>query len=237
MKRWALFILLTALLAARSGQEVEVTDEPHHHLVFANDQIRVFDVDVAAHSETLMHWHRHDYFFVVIGDSKIVNAVEGKDRVTLALADGEVRFAAAPFAHIFRNLGEQPFRNVTVELLQDEKMRHSSVKWDEERGLDVLHGGTKEVILVKDSVRASEFELQPNAAIPTQPRSGPLLLIAVTDLDLFTNDPRTHGPPEPDPLPASHFNSGNSIWLPYGFRRPIINAGHHAAKFVTLEFP
>ena len=236
MKRGTL-LLLTAVLTAQSAPEVEITAEPHHHLVFANDQVRVFTVEIAPHSETLMHIHHHDYIYVNLGAAEVVNTVKGKYPVTVKLQDGDTNFLAAGFAHMARNLSTQAFRDVIIELLQDDKLRHSPAHWDEDRGLDILQGGTKEILFVKDGVRVSEFELQPGGFIPSCPRSGPLLLVAINDLDLFSNDPRSHGPPEPDTLPPPHFNSGDSIWLPHGFRRPIVKAGHAVAKFVTLEFP
>ncbi len=240
MRRLAPFLLLTAFLTAQSTPEVEITAEPHHYLLFTNDQVRVFNVELPPHSDTLLHRHRHDYIYVTLGDSEVVNAVQGKDPVTVKLQDGQTGFLSGGYAHIARNLSAQPFRNVTVEILQDEKLRHSPAHWDpahpeDDRGLDILQGGTKEILFVKDGIRASEFELHPDAAIPAHPHSGPLLLIAINDLDLFTTDPRTHGPPEPSPTPR-HFRSGDSLWLPHGFGRPITNAGHTVAKFVTLEF-
>jgi len=241
MQRCALLLFLTAILAAQSAPEVEITAEPHHHLAFANDQVRVFTVDVPPHSETLLHWHRHDYIYVTLGDSEVVNSVQGKDPVTVKLQDGQTGFLPGAFAHVFRNLSAQPFRNVTIELLQDNKLRHAPAHWDpahpeDDRGLDILHGGTKEILWVKDAIRATEFELQPGAAVPIQSRAHPVLLVALSDLDLFTNDPRTHGPPEPVPAPR-HFKSGDCTWLPTGFTRPIVNSATHIAKFVTLEFP
>lgn len=239
MKRFALLLFLTAFLPAQSPQEVEITAEPHHHQVFANDQVRVFNVDVPPHAETLLHRHGHDYIYVMFGASEIVNAVQGKDPVNVKLHDAQVGFTPGAFAHIVRNL-DQPFRNVTIELLQDDKLRHSPAHWDpahpdDDRGLEILHGGTQEILFVKDGVRVSEIELQPDAAVPPQSPSHPLLLVAINDLDLYTADPRTHGPPEHDPV-ATHLHAGDSKWLVHGFGRPISNAGHHPAKFVTVEF-
>jgi hypothetical protein len=182
-----------------------------------------------------MHWHRHDYVYVTLCDSEVVNTVQGKDPVTVKLQDGQTGFLPGNFAHAARNLRDQPFRIVNIELLQDDKLRASSAKWDEDRGLDILHGGTKEILFVKDTVRVSEVELQPAAAIPASSPSHPLLLIAVNDIDLDLTDPRTHGSHEPFATPR-HLTAGDSLWLPHGFGRPITNAGHHPAKFVTLEF-
>jgi len=238
MNRSLLLLFLAPFLLAQTEQQVEITAEPHHHLVLANDQVRVFSVDVPPHADTLIHWHHHDYIYVVLGDATVSNEVVGKPPVQVTLHDGQTAFAPpAPFAHRARNLSDQPFRNVTIELLQDEKLRTLKSPWDSDRGLDILHGGTAEILWVKDAVRATEFELEPEAVVPGGSHARPMLLIAINDLDLYTTDPRTHGPPEPNVPPARHFKSGDSIWLPLGFRQPIVNAGHTAGKFVTLEFP
>ena len=230
-----LYLLFAAiLLAAQTASEVEITAEPHHHFTLENEYVRVFNVDVPPKSATLMHWHRHDYVYVTLGASHVSNEVQGKSPVDVTLADGETRFSPATFAHIARNLSDRNFRNVTIEYLQDEKLRtaaqEGSVKWDEERGVDILQGGTKEVLFVKDGVRATLFELQPGGVVPTHHHTGPHLLVAVSDLEI-RSDVEGQGP-----MPG-HFNSGESKWLPGGYSHTIINVGHQPAKFVTLEFP
>jgi hypothetical protein len=245
MKRYALLCLILTMLAAQAtAPEVEITAEPHHHLTFENKSVRVFNVEVDPHSETLMHWHRHDYIYVTLGATEIVNAVKDKPPATVKLQDGETRFSPATFAHIAVNPTDHPFRNVTIEILEDESLRNSAaqgnVKWDasknEDRGLDILHGGTREILFVKDGIRASEFELQPGGVAPGGSLMHSLLLVAVTDLDIFTKDPRNQGPPEPDPTPI-HFKSGDSKWFPGNYSHRITNTGSNPAKFVTLEFP
>jgi quercetin dioxygenase-like cupin family protein len=232
MTRLLLVLFLTTFLTAQSATDVEITAEPHHHLVFANDQVHVFNVDVAPHTETLLHRHGHDYFYVMFGACEIVNAVQGKDPVNVKLRDAQVGFTPGAFAHVVRDL-DQPFRNVTIELLQDDKLRHSTAKWDEDRGLEILHGGTQEILFVKDGVRASEFELQPGGTAP-MPATG-FLIVAVSDLRLEAAD-------KPKNVPHSAWDSvdkksGDSFWLPGGSVHALTNLGHDPAKFVTLEFP
>ncbi len=237
--RRTLFLLLTLNAFAQAAPEIEITAEPHHHLTFTNDQIRVFYVEAPPHSETLMHWHRHDYVFVTLGDSNVVSAVKGKDPVTLKLADGETRFTPGNFAHITRNLSDQPFRNVTIELLQDEKLRSAHAQQDaadteKSRGLEILHGGTQEVFWVHDGVRASLFELQPGGVDPGQQHSqhaGPELVVAVADSNLF------EGVPVKGFRPSPPLGSGEVRWLPAGSSHMLTNVGKKTAKFVTLEFP
>src|SRR2546422_10340909 len=149
--------LIAFTLFGQSVSEVEITAEPHHRLALENQYVRVFKVDVPPHESTLMHRHRHDYVFVTLGASEVSNEVAGKPPVTLKLKDGETRFTPGNFAHIAKNLTDAPFRNVTIEFLQDEKARQSPPpKWAEERGLHVLEGGTQEILLVKNGARVSE---------------------------------------------------------------------------------
>jgi quercetin dioxygenase-like cupin family protein len=223
-------LCLAILTAQAAAPEVEITNEPHHHLTFENKSVRIFNVEVAPNIETQIHWHRHDYIAVTLGPAEISNAVKDKPPVAVKFAAGDVRFASAPFAHFVRATGPEPFRNVTVELLEDESLRTSTPKWDEDRGLTVLPNGTKQILFVKDGIRATEYELQPAAVLPAQTHPGPYLVIAVTDLDL-------RGEAEDQPPAAIHFKSGDSKWLPGAYSNTLSNTGAKPAKFVTLEFP
>ena len=224
-------VIFSALvLVAQTTPEVEITAEPHHHFVLENESVRVFNLEVAAHESTQVHRHRHDYIYVVRGAADVENAVLGKPPSELKLADGETRFLAGGFAHAARNLAATPFRNVTIELLQDEQARNSPPPpWDEERGLRVLDRGTQDILFVKDGVRVSEIELQPGGMIPTHHHHGPHLLVAVTDLEV-RSDVEGQGP-----MPG-HFKAGAVKWLPGGYTHTLTNVGTKPAKFVTLEF-
>jgi quercetin dioxygenase-like cupin family protein len=233
MRLSLIFLFLTAVLAAQATKEVEITAEPHHRLVFENAQVRVFFVDVAPHTDTLLHTHRHDYIYVMLGASEVVNDVQGKPSVTAKLTDGQSALIPGNFSHVVHNL-DHPFRNLTVELLEDDKLRHSTYKWDQTRGLDILHGGTAEILFVQDGIRVTEFELQPGGVVPTHHHAGPHLLVAVTDLDIRSDVEGTG--PMSGPMPG-HFMSGQVKWLPGGYSHSITNTGQAPAKFVTLEFP
>jgi quercetin dioxygenase-like cupin family protein len=225
----ALLLALT-VSAQTPAAEVEITAEPSHHLALQNQYVRVFQVEVPAHAATLMHRHRHDYIFVTLGASEVSNQVAGKPPVTLKLQDGEVRAVDGNFAHIARNLASTPFRNVTIELLQDEKAHTTPPpSWDDDRSLQVLHGGTQEILFVKDGVRVSETELQIAGSVPKHHHAHPHLVIAVTDLLLRNDVPGK---------PASNIEmkSGDIKWVEAGLTHSITNVGDAEAKFVTLEF-
>jgi quercetin dioxygenase-like cupin family protein len=223
-------LIFSAVLLAQAPSAVEITAEPGHHLALSNEYVRAFQVEVAPHAATLMHHHGHDYIFVTIGASNVENDPEGKPAVTLQLKDGETRFVPGNFSHIAKNLADTPFRNVTVELMKDEAARKTpSPQWDEERGIDVYDGGTKDILFVKDGVRVSQIDLQPGAMIPKHHHTAPHLLIAVSDLDLRSDEQGHASTPV-------RLKAGDLTWVPGGHTHTLMNAAKTPAKFVTLEF-
>jgi quercetin dioxygenase-like cupin family protein len=219
----SLFFLLSATEA------VEITAEPSHHLAVANEWVRAFQVEVAPHASTLLHRHGHDYLFVTLGDSHVSNEVLGKPPVELKLTDGEVRFTPGNFAHVARNLSDQPFRNVTIELMQDEKLRDAPSPWPQEGGDREFPGGRIKVLFVHDGARVSSVELQPGATVPSHHHDGPHLVVAVSDLEL-RSDVEGQGP-----MPGK-FKSGDVKWLPGGYTHTLTNTSKVPARLVTVEF-
>lgn len=121
MKRSAPSLLCLACglaVSAQAQKAVPVASEPHHHMVYSDERLRVFRVDVPAHSATMIHEHAVDYFWIAVGSITFVNASVGKDEVQVAARDGSVHFTRGGFAHLARVDGDQPFRNVTLELPQ-----------------------------------------------------------------------------------------------------------------------
>jgi len=223
------FLLIPAIAVLAQAPAVELTAEPSHHLALENEYVRVFKVEVAPHAATLLHHHGHDYVFVTLGDARVSNEVEGKAPVELKLSDGETRFTLGNFAHIARNLSDRAFRNVTIELLQDEKVRTAPSPWPMEGGDREFPGGHVKVLFVRDGARVSQVELAPGATIPSHHHSGPHLLVAVSDLEVRSN---VEGQ---GPMPG-RLQSGDIKWLPGGYTHTLTNVGQKRARFVTVEF-
>ena len=219
-------LLPTLALAQTPPSEVAITAEPSHHLVLENAWVRAFQVEVAPHAATLMHRHDRDYFFVTLGAAEIENDVAGKPPVSLKLQDGETRFSTGGFAHIAKDLGDAPFRNVTIELLQpgsaaagggDEKPRE-------------FPGGMVTPVFVKDGVRVSDVRLKAGGTIPRHHHDGPHLVVAVTDLNLRSEV-------EGQPTTSRTLKAGEVAWIPGGITHTVTNVGPKEARLITLEFP
>jgi quercetin dioxygenase-like cupin family protein len=231
MKRLiASIVLILPLLLVAQAPEVEITAEPSHHLALENEHVRVFQVEVAPHASTLMHRHRHDYMFVTLGDSHVSNQVAGKPPVDLKIADGETHYTPGNFAHIARNLSDQPFRNVTIEFLEDEKLRNAPSPWPANSGPHDSTGVHAKVLFEKDGARVSQIEIDPGKTVPSHHHDGPHLMVAVSDLEL-NSDVEGRGPM------LARFKSGDVKWLPGGYSHTLTNTGKSPAKLVTVEFP
>jgi beta-alanine degradation protein BauB len=213
---------------------VEVTAEPGHHLALENEYVRVFKVELGPNASALLHQHRHDYIYVSLGISQVENDVAGKSSVKLTLQDGETHFVPGGFAHIAKNLSDRPFRDILIELMQDEKARQSPPpKWgengDEERGLQVLNGGTNHILFVNDGVRVSQLDLQPGGILPKHHHAGPHLIVAITDLDL-RSDIEGNAPAQ------IQLKAGDVTWEKGGATHSLTNIGKQNAKLITVEF-
>jgi quercetin dioxygenase-like cupin family protein len=229
----ARFLLLIpcwlVLLSAQTATEVEITAEPSHHLTIDNDYVRVFEVEVAPHSSTLMHRHRHDYVFVTIGDANIENEVAGKPPAVVKLADGDTRFTPGNFAHIAENLSDRPFRNVTIELMQDEKLRQAASHWPEDTGERGFPGVRIKTLFVKDTVRVSEVVMDPGAVIPTHHHDGPHMIVAVSDVDLRTER-------EGESPGQVMLKPGQAKWVKGDLTHKVTNESKQTARFIGLDF-
>jgi hypothetical protein len=93
---------------------VSLADEPHHHLVFQNNLVNAYYVEVSPRESTLVHRHEFDYIFVSLGAADIINAAVGKPELHQQLRDEEIHFARGGLVHAAQNLRDKPFRNLTI---------------------------------------------------------------------------------------------------------------------------
>ena len=96
-----------------------VTNSVGTRLLFENDRVRVWDLRLAPGQGSGMHRHEHDYLYVVIGDGKLQRVdPDGTRGTPKAMMDGEVVFREVNdgTVHEAVNAGEQPWRNIVVEL-------------------------------------------------------------------------------------------------------------------------
>lgn len=194
--RASVVLLLLGFAAAQKSTEAEVPveNEPHHHLVFENEYVRVFKVEVAPHEATLVHRHKRDYVVVTIGDAEVTNAVVGKEPKQWSFKDGDVTFleasGAKSFAHKAVNEGDKNFENVTIELKRswNTGMRNCSepLKCDRTIRVGDFEVGTSTSLFTNGFVSAYRYRAQPGATINSNFYSSKgnnfVLIIAITPM-------------------------------------------------------
>ncbi len=221
-----LVFLATATLAQQQ-QPVEITSEPSHHLVFENEYVRVFNVTVAPKATTLVHRHNHDYLFVTLGDTDVVNARVGEKPVPLHLNDGEVRFTPGNFAHAAINESDHPFHNITIELLKPSSAVTTCAEGCFGPSCRGLCPETKKLIS-SDQWIVSQVTLPPSARLEKHTHANPHFVVPVSGLDLVQQTDSASN--------AIKRSVGEVGWVPAGVTHTLINNSSQLARFVTLEF-
>jgi hypothetical protein len=233
MRKALIFVVLVLGVAAAAQQNpVEITAEPHHHLVLENSFVRAFAVNVAPKESSLVHHHGHDYLSVSLGDAQIINAKAGAAPVAAVFKDGDVRFSAAPVVHAVTNTGDGPFRNITIELFGPTTGQHAcaescsiSVPCD---SADKAACPSVAKLMSGDQWSVTLVTLPPGARYPQHTHSGNFLLVPLNDADLKANN-------QDGPETAVHSKAGAITW-----NNPVVhtvtNAGTRTARSVALEF-
>jgi quercetin dioxygenase-like cupin family protein len=88
-------------------------------LLFENDRVRVWDLQLAPGESTGLHRHANDFLYVVIGDGALQTAfADGSREAPREMRDGDVRYREVADENIHEaiNVGDGPWRNIVVEL-------------------------------------------------------------------------------------------------------------------------
>lgn len=208
-----LLLLLAFSVSAQAPEPVplayaNVPGEPHHHLKVENEYVRAYYVEVPPHEDTLLHQHDHDYIYVSLGPSEVVNAVRDKPEVHLVLKDGETHFTRGGFAHVARNLADAPFRNVTIELLKPQGDVHNGCAqivanaptdcWESS------HEGAKQISSFKtDEIKAFSATLDPKATSNWKAFS-PALVVALDESQVRVSFDKH----------SENLNADQMLWIP-----------------------
>ena len=197
---------------------VDIADEPHHHLVIANEYVRAFAVDVPPRTRTLCHRHPHNYVLFVAAGAEIISAAREEEPKKLNYVAGECELSKAGLVHVVENLSETAFRNVVVEL----KPRAEELR----RGVEpVLLAGEAAIerILRENLAEAIIIDLSPGGEVEI---AGPAVLAApyapvmVKELDEYN-------------IPLDDFRK--MIWVCAPRKVGVRNAGAGPTKVVVVK--
>ena len=163
-------VVATVVMGGEPSTAVPVQDEPLHHVVYSDNRLRVFDVDLPPHSVTLYHLHTNHMAGVTLMAGPTREETPGKPPED-APADKPLEAWFDPHfqtdIHRVTNLGDSHIRMIVIELLTPGGSRKMGVEREKAAG---------EVQLENDSVRAVRYSLRPGQTSSVQ-TSGSYVLV------------------------------------------------------------
>jgi quercetin dioxygenase-like cupin family protein len=164
---------------------VEISGEPRHHPKFENEFVRVWDVTVPAGDATLWHIHRNDNVVVTLAEARLRIEALGAAPVEAEWKFGAVRFSKATYIHRAINIGDTPFRNLTIELLKPTAFVPDLSTLPKQAG--------REPVFENGRVRVYRLSLAPGESTGMHSHSLPGLVVAITGgkLEITTEGKRT----------------------------------------------
>ena len=116
--RQPILLLAGLLLSLAARTQVQVSEEPRHHKVLANEWVRVLDVHIPPHDTSLLHKHSTPSVFIVLSNTRTGSQVlvePGKP----SFADGNIWFESfrdTPRIHRVWNEDTVEFHVMDIEL-------------------------------------------------------------------------------------------------------------------------
>lgn len=227
-----LLLIASALLVPAQAQTatcLDVADEPHHQLLFQNQDARVFLLELPRLASTQSHCHSHPYLYIVAGPGRSSNTVDGHAAMTRDWNGPEARFIYPPMTHVIRNEFINPYRELIVETMHGLEYNSLDGNYDG----DLFPGDfgdakpTWTVSFSRGSLTASKTQLAPGAELSVS--SPNHVLLALTDLELHKQG--ADGPDQSIQLGAQEVKI-----LPGGSEFKLTNSGSRPARFILVEF-
>ena len=224
-------ILLTASLAwGQQGDPVDVSAEPHHHLVLDNLFVKAYAVQVAPKDSTLMHRHGKDYLSIAVGDSEIQNTKQGAQPATVKFKSGDTRYTPAGLVHAVADSTDVPFRNVTIELLQPTTNQKNCT---ESCSIPIKCEGstpcaTSTKLITSDQWSVTEVTVPPGGLYPQHTHLANFLVVALNDSQMKVRN-------QDGPEQTMKSTAGQVTWHNPEVHT-IKNASTTPAQVIILEF-
>jgi len=230
---WIMRLTVAMLWAGMAAGQVAVpmSEEPHHHLIYKDANVRAYSAEVAPKKATLVHRHDLDYLWVGIGYGEIAVQVPGKAPEKVISTDGALHFARGAFAHVVADATLKVFRNVEFELLKAqsnprnrcEAVLQGEVMSCAEDGTG-WKGALERPAFETDQTLVSRVKWERGTAVGSAAKN-PRLLVA---LDLTELEVKLDG--------VHRLKAGEVLALPAGAACEVRNLKKTGARMLVLEF-
>ena len=228
---FALWLLFASLCLAQDPKPVDMSQDPHYSMLLENDKVRVFEFALQPLEQAYVR-HDHNYLTVTLQDSEVVQWSEGQSPVAnFRYSEGDVRFSFGGPAGGIRQDRTQDYHNVTVEFLNP---KVTSYGYQADRGTWNYGGSAVPPPVDPKAKYATRLplgeavvkmvQLLSGDVLPAPEASVDTLLIAITDIDLMTEENK-----------RLRKSKGEIVWIPAERATALKNRAGEAVRFAVVE--
>jgi len=225
----SIFLLLSSAAAAQNV--VDLSEEPHYHLLLENEKIRVFALNVGPHTETALVRHPNNYLVIHPQESEIAAWNEGESGVvTQRFPQNDIRFYFGGKPRAIRNDTAIDYHSLMIEFLNPKVTTYGyqagSGRWT--YGSDTIPPPVDpraKFATVMPLVEAivKDIQLLPDDGYPAPEKDADELIVALSDIDFRIGEKRIRKSKE------------DLIWIPSGRQAQLANNGSDPSRFVLIE--
>ena len=224
----------------RLRDAAELENESHHTLLFKNERVRVWSLELPGGASTDPHLHRYDYVGVNLDEADLSqlprygNGPEGPV-TTHPFTAGEMWYVHGGYVHTLRNnRGLDRVRQIYVEILRPAPSGNAVKDFldDYYESQRVNPPVMAEASYLQEAYFFRTFltrqQILPGEKSERRRWDHDHLVIALTDLKLKNEV-------EGEPARAVEMKKGEVRWVEGGYTHRLTNEGKEPARFVTVE--
>jgi beta-alanine degradation protein BauB len=101
------------------GAKQEVTGNVATSVLFENERVKVWEMDLKPGEDTDMHYHSMDYLLVIIDGDRIAGIPpedSGQEVIDAPVEAGQVFYVPKGGTELARNTGTKRYREILIEL-------------------------------------------------------------------------------------------------------------------------
>lgn len=219
--------------SAEPTNPAPIDQEAHHHLMYATNDIQVYDVVIPAGQSAAMYPNPTEYLLIGISNGSVTVDSPGQSPSQLDLAPGAVRMINGGSAYTLTNNANAPYHALSIQFLNSALLGRGCTCNDGAAGA-ICNCPNASALPANWSMRIGQLSLRgmtlaPGATYDNDSTDPARFIIAVTPFDMIDNT--VH---EPRHLEV-HLPAGRFHWLGPG-PHEIQNLSPNPMRFVCVEF-
>ena len=173
-------IVIAALIGASITAQIPVAEEPLHHVIYEDDEVRVLEIIAIPGDTALVHRHDYNYCYIAVKGGILWLEDLGEESRVVALpthyVGGKFELNKSPFVHRFANIDTVQIQFFTIEHKLGVPSREvSSILRDD-------------IVLKDDLFTVRMLEIAPLSSIPIIHEGTTILLNLSSDPLLFSGE-------------------------------------------------